>query len=94
MGMDNGENYSNSALIIVVTVFMLAIFPVLGLVGVTIAGVVSESRRHKREQPLPFAPPQEMLWQPPPPQYNYGAEMPQYPEPPQYPEENRTTTKE
>jgi hypothetical protein len=93
-GFAGGESYSGSSVIVVVTVFALAMSPALGLLGVTIAGVVSENRRRK-------------LWQQPvPPQYDYA---PQYPAmPPQYPQDrarvegsasweisdNRNTTKD
>jgi hypothetical protein len=78
-GEYQNENYSSSALVVVLTVFVLAFVPALGLLGVAIAGVVSENRRRKQEQPMPFAPPPEMLWQPPPP-YGYEPKPPQYPE--------------
>jgi hypothetical protein len=89
MGAAEGESYSEGAVAVVMAVFALALLPALGLLGVAIAGVVSESRRRK-------------LWQqPPPPQYDYA---PQYPAmPPQFPQDrgegweitdNRNTTKD
>jgi hypothetical protein len=69
-GAFQGENYANSALVVVVTVFTLAFLPALGLLGVTIAGVVSENKRRKWEQ---------MPWQPQPP-YDYAQQYTEIPQ--------------
>lgn len=72
-GQFQGEADSTGSKLILVAVLSLALLPALGMVGVTIAGVASESKRRKQEQ----------AWQQPyPPQYGYVQPPPMYyPEP-------------